>query len=74
MIQNFTLNFNRTHLYLNNKKEWVDVNNVMFEIMLKVKSCKSYNEKYMIATRKRQDFLVLSHKVLFINKKNNRNC
>ena len=74
MIQNFTLNFNRTHLYLNNKKEWVDVNNVMFEIMLKVKSCKSYNEKYMIATTKRQDFLVLSHKVLFINKKDNRNC
>ena len=52
---------------------------------LKVQSCISYNNKYMIASTQRanteifaflavQVFKLWSRKVLFINKKDNRNC
>ena len=52
---------------------------------LKVQSCKSYNNKYMIASTQITkteifafiavlDFKLLRRKVLFINRKDNRNC
>ena len=52
---------------------------------LKVQSCKSYNNKYMIALTQITNIEVftfiavlvlklLSRKVLFINRKDNRNC
>ena len=52
---------------------------------LKVQSCKLYNNKYMIASIQITDteifafiavlvFKLLKHKVLFINRKDNRNC
>ena len=54
-------------------------------IVLKVQSCKEYNNKYMIAStqitiKKVFTFIVvlvfklLRRKVLFINRKDNRNC
>ena len=53
--------------------------------MLKVRSCKLYNKKNMIASTKITNseisafiavlvFKLLSRKVLFINRKDNRNC
>ena len=53
--------------------------------ILKVQSCKLHNNKYMIASTQIRDtenfayiavlvFKSFSHKVLFINKKNKRNC
>ena len=53
--------------------------------VLKIQSCKLYNNKYMIAPTQRTNteifaftsllvFKLLSRKVLFINKKDNRNC
>ena len=55
-----------------------------FEI-LKIQSCKLYNNKYMIASTQITNpeifafiavvvFKLLNRKVLFINKKDNRNC
>ena len=52
---------------------------------LKIQPCKLYNEKYMISSAQITNtetfaliavlvFKLLSHKVLFINKKDNRNC
>ena len=52
---------------------------------LKVESCKLYNNKYMITLTQIGNseifafiavlvFKLLSHKVLFINRKDNRNC
>ena len=52
---------------------------------LKVQSCKLYNNKHMIASTQRRNsenfaliavlvFKLLSRKVLFINRKDNRNC
>ena len=52
---------------------------------LKVQSCKSYNNKYLIASTQITSneifafiavlvFKLLSRKVLFINRKDNRNC
>ena len=52
---------------------------------LKVQSCKLYNNKYMIASTQITNteiftfitslvFKLLSRKVLFINRKDNRNC
>ena len=52
---------------------------------LKVQSCKLYNGKYMISLTQITDteifafiavlvFMLLSRKVLFINRKDNRNC
>ena len=57
----------------------------MFCNILKVQSCKPYNNKYMIALTQLtnteifaftavQVFKLLSGKVLFINKKDNRDC
>ena len=54
-------------------------------IMLKVQSCKLYNDKYMIASTQITNteifafitvlvFKLLSRNVLFINRKDNRNC
>ena len=54
-------------------------------IILKVQSCKFYNNKYMIAWTKISNteafafiavvvFKLLSRKVLFINRKDNTNC
>ena len=54
-------------------------------IYLKVQSCKLYNSKYMIASKQVTNteifafiavlvFKSLSHNVLFINRKDNRNC
>ena len=54
-------------------------------IELKVQSCKLYNGKYMISLTQITDseifafiavlvFMLLSRKVLFINRKDNRNC
>ena len=53
--------------------------------ILKVQSCKLYNEKYMIASTQIKDteifafiavlvFKLLSRKALLINRKDNRNC
>ena len=52
---------------------------------LKVQSCKLYNNKYTIASTQITNteifafiavpaFMLLSRKVLFLNRKNNRNC
>ena len=52
---------------------------------LKVQSCKLYSSKYMIASTQKANteifafiavlvFKLLSRKVLFINRKGNRNC
>ena len=52
---------------------------------LKVQSCKLYNNKYMTSSTQTKNidivsfiavlvFKLLSHKVLFINRKSNRNC
>ena len=52
---------------------------------LKVQSCKLYNNKYMVASTERTNteifaftavlvFKLLSRKVLFTNRKGNRNC
>ena len=52
---------------------------------LKVQSCKFYNNKYMIASTKITNteifafiaalvFKLVSRKVLFVNRKDNRNC
>ena len=62
-------------------------NNVTFvlHLLLKVQSCKLDDDKYMIASTQVTDtemfafiavlvFKLLSHKVLFINRKGNRNC
>ena len=57
----------------------------LVKLVLKVQSCKLYNKKYMIASTqitKTEIFAfiavlvlkLLSHKVLFINRKDNRNC
>ena len=54
-------------------------------VELKVQSCKLYNDKYMISSTQitntenfafiaALDFMLLSRKVLFIHKKDNRNC
>ena len=54
-------------------------------MMLKVQSCKLYNNKYMIVSTQIKNteiftfiaalvFRLLSRKVLFINRKDNRNC
>ena len=54
-------------------------------LYVKVQSCKFYNNKYMIASTKITNtdvfafiaclvFKLLSHKVLFIKRKDNRNC
>ena len=54
-------------------------------IVLKVQSCKLYNNKYMIASTQITNteiftfiavlvFKLLSRKILFINRKDNRNC
>ena len=57
----------------------------VFIVNLKVQSCKLYNSKYMIASTQITNteifafiavlvFKLLSRKVLFINRKGNRNC
>ena len=59
--------------------------NIVLEKNLKVQLCKLYNNKYRIASPQITNteilafiavlvFKLLSRKVLFINKKNNRNC
>ena len=67
--------------YFYNKISWSDIP----VKTLKVQSCKSYNNKYMIALTEIRNteifvfiailvFKLLSRKVLFINRKNKRNC
>ena len=59
--------------------------NMKFRLTLKAQSCKLYNNKYMIAPTLITNseiiafitvlfFKLLSPKVLFINRKDNRNC
>ena len=55
------------------------------QFLLKVRSCKLYNKKYMIVATQITNteisafiavlvFKLINHKVLFINRKGNRNC
>ena len=57
----------------------------LYKLVLKVQSCKLYDGKYMIASTQITNaeifaliavlvFKLLSRKVLFINRKDNRNC
>ena len=61
-----------------------DCNSKCYIYLLKVQSCKSHNNKYMIASTQITNteifafiavlvFKLLSHKALFINRKDNRN-
>ena len=65
----------------------IDPNSIPIKILklLKVQSCKLYNNKYMIASTQITNteilaliavpvFKLLSRNFLFINRKNNRNC
>ena len=58
---------------------------IIFQMPLKVQSCKLYNNKYMIASTQIINseifgfiavliFKLLNRKVLFINRKDNKNC
>ena len=71
---------------MQNKKNDKRFNNRGYSLFfLKLQSCKLYNNKYMFTSTQIANmeifaftavvvFNLLSHKVLFLNKKDNRNC
>ena len=100
-ILSFWLNQSRSargHISKNSDKSENDLNDDRIEslyfrwtqrklinFLLKVQSCKLYNDKYMIASSQISNiedfafvavpvFTLLSRKVLFIDKKDNRDC
>ena len=74
-----------THLYPKAKKNDLQKSAYLINYLLKVQSCKLYNNKYVIALTQITNteifafitvlvFELLSRKVLFTNRKDNRNC